>query len=334
MPTSVKFSPSGDLIVTEAAVGRVSRIGIATRSSSALAVLRPGLDNCAFDPDGRLFVSHFIDGGITEISSDGAQREVVAPGLLGPWGIDVDAAGVLYIADGMRLLAVGADGRQRIIASYTSQGFPGFLRNLVVSGDGSFIVSTSAGAVARCRVGEDAAVLATGLDQITGLAIGPGGAVIVAESGTGRLLELADANVCVLASGLGRPMGVVCESDGGIVTSDAQGGRILSISGAETRILAAGLQQPQGLVAREGHYFVADRGAGTVLRVSNTGAVAPIAVGLPMGAAPGMSERVLPGTETLAGPLIAYSGLAIHGGSLLVACDGDGSVLELREQVL
>jgi sugar lactone lactonase YvrE len=334
MPTSVKFSPSGDLIVTEAAVGRVSQIGIATRSSSSLAMLRPGLDNCAFDPDGRLFVSHFIDGGITEILSDGAQREVVAPGLLGPWGIDVDAEGVLYVADGMRLVAVGVEGRQRVIASYTSHGFPGFLRNLVVLGDGSFIVSTSAGAVARCRIGEDAAVLATGLDRITGLAIGPGGAVIVAESGTGRLLELAGANVRVLASGLGSPMGLVCESDGGIVTSDANGGRILGISAGETRILATGLQQPHGLVAREGHYFVVDRGARTLLRVAKTGAVAPIAAGLPMGASPGMKERVLPGTETLAGPLIGYSGLAVHGGNLLVACDGDGSVLEFHEQVL
>ena len=333
MPTSVKFSPQGDLVVTEAATGRVSRIDIATRGLTSLARLRPGIDNCEYGPAGGLFVSHFIDGGLTEILGDGNLREVLAPGLLGPWGIAVDADGLLYVADGMRLLAVDARGRPSTVASYTSQGFPGFLRNVVVLRDGSCVVSTSAGGVAYFRPGEEATMLAVGLDQITGLAEGSDGTVIVAESGTGRLLEITDSNMRVIASGLGTPTGVICRPDGACVVSDARSGRILHVGHGETRTIASGLQEPHGLVCHGDGYVVVDRGARALLNVTQTGDVLVIAAQLPMGVSVGANARVLPGTDVLPGPLIAYGGLAEHDGAFMVACDANGSVLELRPRM-
>jgi len=108
---------------------KVSRISLSTRALTDIAQVRPGLDNCAYDAQGRLFVSHFVDGGISEILGDGQEREVSAPGLLGPWGLDVDGEGVLYVADGMSMLALmGPDRLARRVATFATGGFPGFLR--------------------------------------------------------------------------------------------------------------------------------------------------------------------------------------------------------------
>jgi hypothetical protein len=245
--------------------------------------------------------------------------------------LDVDAAGVLYIADGMRLLAVDTHGHQRTLASYTSHGFPGFLRNVLVLQDDSFVVSTSAGVIALYTVGEEPRVLASGLEQIAGLALGREGQVLAAEAGTGRILEVRANRVSVFAAGLGRPMGVVGDSGTGLIVCDAGGGRILHVSHDGFRTVADGLRQPQGLVCFHGDYVVVDRGTRSLLRVTASGTVSTIASGLPTGESSGLPDRVLPGSETLPGPLIAYSGLAVGGdASLFVACDADGSVLELR----
>jgi hypothetical protein len=272
-----------------------------------------------------------LDGGISELRDDGSVREVVTPGLLGPWDVDVDAAGVLYIADGMRLLSVDTRGHQRTLASYTSHGFPGFLRNILVLQDDAFVVSTSAGVIARCRAGEEPRVLASGLEQIAGLALGREGQVLAAEAGTGRILEVRANRVSVFASGLGRPMGLVADNGAGVIVCDAEGGRILHVSREGLRTVANGLLEPQGLVFFHGDYFVVDRGARALLKVAANGTVSTIANDLPIGVSSGLPEHVLPGSATLPGPLIAYSGLAVGGdGTLFVACDADGSVLELR----
>lgn len=330
MPTSVKCSPAGHLVVTEAGIGRISTIDVLKRLKTSFANLRPGIDNCDFGPEGTLFVSHFIDGGVVEILGDGTLREVIAPGLLGPWGIGVDHTGMLYIADGMRLLQVDPSGRQRTLSGYTMGEFPGFLRNLIVLSDRSFIVATSAGSVVRWRLGEEPITLAAGLNQITGLATNKHGAVIVAESGTGRLLKVTHSNVSVIASGLGSPMGVICETDDTYVVSDARNGCLHHVKSEQVQTLVTGLQEPHGLVSEGDGYVVVDRGAKTLMRVAKSGTIEVLASNLPLGVHPGVKERVLPGTETLVGPLIGYSALATHRGSLFVGCDGDGSVLELR----
>ena len=40
--------------------------------------MRPGIDNFALTDNDRLFVSHFVDGGVAEIMSDGSERRLVA----------------------------------------------------------------------------------------------------------------------------------------------------------------------------------------------------------------------------------------------------------------
>ena len=88
-PPAVKFNRKGELIVPQAGNGEVVRIDVQSGAKTVIAKVRPGIDNFAFHPDNRMFISHFVDGGVAEVATDGSntERTLVPPGLVGPWGI-------------------------------------------------------------------------------------------------------------------------------------------------------------------------------------------------------------------------------------------------------
>ncbi len=338
MPTAVKCDARGFLIVTQAATGVVTRVDLATREASIVAHLRPGIDNCEIAEDGRLFVSHFIDGGIAEIADGGRRREIVPPGLLGPWGIDVGPDGKLYIADGMAVIAVDESGTRASVSSFVNAGFPGFVRGIVAMQDGSLVVATSGGAVAAIRDDSSTMLLATGLDQVMGLADDGHGAVMVADSGSGRLLRLDGGKVEVAAEGLGRPTGLArCAPMPGFLVADELGGRILHVLDGEVRTVLSGLDEPHGIAVRGARGYVVERGAGRLLEFAlQVGAheqhATAIAEHLPLGSGGGGRLASLPGTGTLPGPLLPFADLAQgNGGVLYLSADGNGAVIALQE---
>src|SRR4051794_8981784 len=73
-PTAVKFDAAGTMTVTNAGSGEVVQLDLRSGVRSTRAELRPGIDNLAFDRNGRLFVSWFADGAIAEIRADGSER--------------------------------------------------------------------------------------------------------------------------------------------------------------------------------------------------------------------------------------------------------------------
>lgn len=85
-PTACKFTPSGELISPQAGNGEVAKIDPATGRWQVIARVRPGIDNLTIDRTGRLFLSHYVDGGVAEVSTDGSSRErvLVPPGWVGP----------------------------------------------------------------------------------------------------------------------------------------------------------------------------------------------------------------------------------------------------------
>ena len=79
-----------------------------------------------------------------------------------------------------------------------------------------------------------------------------GGAVIFAEQGTGRVLSVQSGNVEVLASGLKQPSGVAVGADDTCFVSESGGGRVVKLSGGRTETVLDGLQKPQGILVRGG----------------------------------------------------------------------------------
>jgi sugar lactone lactonase YvrE len=336
VPDSVKFDADGFLVSTQVASGQVLRIDPRTGAQTLLAQLTPGLDNCTI-VNGRLFVSNFT-GQITEILGDG-QTQTTLPGALN-WPLDlaVGSDGKVYVADGTYFYVLTDAGALQTVGMLFSPGYPGFLRGLVTSGAGEFVVTTSGGQITRYRPATDESqLLADGFDQLYGVAL-TAGSVVAVEQGTGRVVSVdatGGGSVDVLAEGLDEPVGVTVTADGAILVAET--GRVVRLTGdGHFETAVDGVQRPQGILAADGQLFVVDAGAKSVLAVDlATGARTTIASDLPIGPQPGVTPKPLKGMPPFSGPQGPFAGIAAGpDGTLYVAADGEGSVLALHQDRL
>jgi sugar lactone lactonase YvrE len=333
VPDAVKFDSKGFIVSTQLATGEVLRIDPRSGDRSVLARLAPGLDNLTFIGD-RLFVSSFT-GEITEVLGDAKTRTIFPGALQWPLGLTVDDDSNVYIADGTHIYAVVPGGKLRTLGMMFGPGYPGAApaRGLASIGGGQFIVTTANGQVARYTpASSQSEILAEGLDQLYGVAVSSGGAIVVAERGAGRVLAVTAGQVEVMASGLRNPSGVAVASDGTCFVAESGAGRVTKIAGSRTETVVDGLQEPQGIVARDGQLYVVDAGAKTVLAVDlKKKSQQVIARDMPVGAQPGVTPKPLLGIQPFSGPQGPFAGLAAGpDGTLYLSADGEGSVLALR----
>lgn len=333
VPDSVKFDAEGWIVSTQVHTGEVLRIDPRSGERRVLATLTAGLDNCTFIGD-RLFVSNFT-GEITEILGDGGTRAILQGGLTWPLDLTVGPDGVLYIADGTHFYALRPGGEPETLGMLFSDGYPGPIRGVIASGAGEFLVTSASGTVNRYRPARhENDVLAAGLDQPYGIAAGPGGALVVAEFGAGRVLSVRDSGVEPLATGLQGPTGVAFGPDGTILVAESSAGRISTITGSKVDTLADGLGQPQGLLVHDGQVLVVDAGLKALISIDPaTGTRRTIADNLPVGAPPGVTPKPLRGLEPFSGPQGPYAGItAGPDGTIYLSADADGSVIALRPE--
>ncbi|MCW2623916.1 MAG: SMP-30/Gluconolaconase/LRE domain protein [Mycobacterium sp.] len=331
VPDAVKFDPDGYIVSTQVQSGQVLRIDPRTGDRTVLASLNPGLDNVTFLGD-RVFVSNG-NGEITEILGGGQTRTMLPGGLTWPLDLAMGHDGNVYIADGTHFYVLLPDRTLRTVGMLFTPGYPGFLRGLAAAGAGEFVVTTSGGQVSRYRPGSgESEVLADGFDQLYGVAVGPGGAVLVAELGTGRALAIQSTQVEVLASGLSDPVGVALAPHGTLLVSESGAGRVVKVTASGVETLVDGLQRPQGIAIHDGQLYIVDAGAKTLIAFGlNSGMFRIIASGLPVGTPPGVVAKPLRGMPPFSGPQGPFAGIAAGpDGALYLSADGDGSVIALR----
>ncbi|GAA3384941.1 SMP-30/gluconolactonase/LRE family protein [Cryptosporangium minutisporangium] len=331
-PSAVKFDPAGYIVSTQCGSGQVLRIDPRSGESTVLATLAPGIDNLTFVGD-RLFVSSF-SGAITEILGDGTTRPTLPAGLNGPLDLTVGADGRLYVADGANFYELRAGAAPETVGMLFSPGYPGYVRGVTASGDGEFLVTTSLGQITRYRpASSESDVLAEGLDQLYGVAVGPGGDVVAAEFGAGRVVAVRSGNFEELAAGLDQPVGVAFAEDGTCLIAESGAGRIVAVTASGVDTVVDGLERPQGIVVQGSRLFVLDVGAKTLISVDlGSKAQQTIARDLPVGAPPGVTPKPLLGLQPFSGPEGPFAGIAAGpDGTLYVSADGDGSVLALKE---
>jgi sugar lactone lactonase YvrE len=331
MPVAVKFDAAGNIVSPQVASGEVLRIDPRTGARTVLASLGAGLDNLTFVGE-RLFVSSFT-GQITEISADGGTRAATPAGLTWPLDLSVGADGVLYVSDGTYFYALPPGAGPRMLAMLFSPGWPGYIRGVQASGPGEFLVTTSNGQVARYRpAASESEVLADGLDQLYGVALGPGGAVAAVEQGTGRVLSVRAGGVEELAAGLREPVGLAFGPDGTCLVAESGAGRVAALTGSTVDTVVDGLETPQGIAVHSGLLWIVDAGAKTLLSVDlATKARHLVASGLPVGAPPGVTPKPLRGLAPFSGPQGPFAGVtAGPDGTVYVSADGEGSVLAFR----
>jgi len=332
VPDSVKFDAAGYIVSTQVASGQVLRIDPRTGEQTVLAQLTPGLDNCTIVGSGseaRLFVSNFT-GEITEILCGGETRTTLPGALNWPLDLAVGADGRVYVADGTYFYALQPDGSLQTVGMLFSPGYPGFLRGLVASGPGEFVVTTSGGQITRYRPAVDESeVLADGFDQLYGVALA-GRDVVAVEQGTGRVLSVGAGGVETIASGLHDPVGVTVTADGSVLVAET--GRVVKVTNSGTETVVDDLHRPQGIVATEGTLFIVDAGDQAVLAFDLiSGSRTTVAAGLPVGPPPGVTPKPLKGMPPFSGPQGPFAGIAAGpDGTLYVSADGEGSVIALR----
>lgn len=333
VPDSVKFDPQGYIVSTQVASGQVLRIDPRTGEKTVLADMAPGLDNCTFVGD-RLFVSS-ISGQVNEILESGKIRSVVPDGLQWPLGLAMGEDGILFVADGSFTYTLRPGAGLQTAGMLFSPGFPGYTRGVAAAAPGEFIVTTANGDVARFwPARQESEVLASGFDQLYGVAIAPGGTVVFVEQGTGRVLSVVAGNIEELAVGLRQPSGVAIGPDGTCYVSELGSGRVVKCASGRAETVIDGLQKPQGILVRGGLLYVVDAGTKELIEYDlATGARRAIASGLPVGAPTGVTPKVLRAIGTLAGPMGPFAGIAAGAdGSLYVAGDAEGSVLAIRPE--
>jgi sugar lactone lactonase YvrE len=330
VPDSVKFDPQGFIVSTQVASGQVLRIDPRTGEKTVLADIGPGLDNCTFVGD-RLFVSH-ITGSIHEILEPGKVRALVEKGFQWPMGLAVNAEGNVNVADGMFAYALKPGGKPEMVGMLFAGNYPGFMRGLATSGSGDWYVTTANGTVSRWVPGTEPELLASGGEVLMGIALAPGGAVVFADAGAGRVLSAEGGEVSELASGLDRPTGVAVASDGTAYVSLPGEGRIVKIAGGRAETFVDGLGEPQGIAIRGGKLFIVDDGAKAVIECDlASGAQQTLASGLAVGVPEGVTPLRLGGVGDMCGPMWPFTGIAAGAdGALYVSGDLEGSVLALR----
>ena len=332
VPDSVKFDSKGRIVSTQVASGQVLRIDVATGAREVLADLGPGLDNVTFVGE-RMFVSS-IPGEITEILGPGRIRPVIPRGLQWPLGLAVGEDGAIFVADGVFGYTLRPGGGLELAGMIFYPGCPGYMRGVAAGAEpGEWVVTTGLGAVARYRPAKgESDFIATGYDQLMGVAVAADGAVVFAEYGTGRVLSEKGGEVEVLATGLDKPMGVAIAADGVLYVSEAGAGRVAKIAGGKAVTVIEGLGRPEGLAVSDGKLFIVDTEAKTVIEADPaSGAQRVIASHMPVGAPPGVKAKFLGPIGDMAGPMIPFAGIVAAGATLFVAGDAEGSVLALRQ---
>lgn len=309
----------------------MTRIDLATGARSVVVSGVLGLDNAAFDAENRMFVSSFGSGGVTEMREDGRTREIVPRGLSGPFGVTVDLRGTVYAADHYRLASPGDSGEHDSSGVITHELQP-FVHGITAD-DGLLHFASEYGDVRTYDpVHRTTRVRVQGLNEPTGIERSPDGALVVAESGAGRVVRIdgridGTDTVTVLAEGLRHPVDVAFDAEGRCYVSDDELGAVLRIDDGGTVTVADGLGAPQGLAVRGDELFTVDVEHRCLRAVSLTTGETRIdaenlAVGLPPGITrtePALFAAGMPGSPH------PFAGLAVApDGSLLLSANGEG----------
>jgi len=309
LPFGVKFNSQGEMFVVDGISGKVSRIDPQTGNKTVIAQQdHPGLDQLAFDSDGRLFVSNANDGSIMEVLSNGDTRTVTEAGMITPGGIAVlprvgsipgDVGISVFVADSFSIREFdGATGTPMSTGWVFEEGFFG---SMTASADGNNLVLSSwlFNSVqvwnwnsATPRVVEEYLDFATPVDAIRFQ-----GNLVVTEVGsdlqTPRVILVTPTNVrTTLADatdGLVVPAGLAAK-DGDLWISDQATGKILQIIDdgmplSSPIVVAEGLSSPEGIAVYRGNkLLVVEAGANRLSKVKiNNGKVRTIATGFDLG---------------------------------------------------
>ncbi len=332
-PTAVKFDGDGRLVTSEAGSGRITAIDVTSGARTTMAEVDRGIDNFALGPDGRLFVSHFTNGRVAEVTG-GVERLFVQPGLIGPFGLAVLDGGRVASADALAVNVTGPEGRPAVVASLLGD-LPGVAIDVARAGSAptgmqpgdtgdDLLILIQRGQVLRRRASDGALRSVAGyLDRVTAMTEAPDGGALVVEAGPGRVLHIDGAatdSARVVVEGLSDPRGVAAAPDGSLWVAH-RGGVTSFVDGRPTGTIDA-VAEPCDVAVTATTVAITDPAERRVVTVDRaSGSMSGAVTALPIG--PPVAGADLPHS---------FSPIVADGDGLLVGCDGDGSIRRLTAQ--
>lgn len=326
-PVAVRFDPAGRLrVLSNGDCGTLWTCaggGVLSGIDTGIT----GADNVAFTADGTAYVTGAFRGGVHAVDPGGAVRQVVPEGLNGPFGIVATPDGVL-VADYFTLAHAGPGGGGVTVLTHPVTEVGGGVRG-IGRRSGATVLTTDTGGVWRGGAG-DWTRIADGLIAPTGVA-GTDDGVLVADTGSGRVLHIADdGTVTERARGLDRPVDVATGPGGDVHVTVTGGGQVLRLNGdGHTAVVAAGLHRPEGIAADGEALWCAEAGAGRLVRIDPvTRVVSTAASGtafdvrpphVPVDCRSGAARRPAP-----------FAGVAADANGVVVGLSGEGGLLRLR----
>ena len=296
---ALKLAGDGTAYVLDNGAGALLRVNLTTGETAVVTTLPFGADNLDVRSDGHVFVSLSEVNAIIDVDpATGEFRYVVDPApFTSATGLAVATAGggdQIYLGDlfgGVKVIDA-ASGAIEITPVDIFQP-----AHVSVAGDRMVVVSQVLGAVQLIDrdtfevIGEWG-----GFDSPGDALEAPDGDIIVAETGTGRLMRItgpADTDRRVITDELAGPTGLAWAGDAVVYVTETAAGRVVRVeidSGA-TSVESTGLDQPEGIaVAEDGAMLVVEVGARQLTRIEPMGGTeSVVAVDLPVGFANGPS---------------------------------------------
>jgi sugar lactone lactonase YvrE len=295
-PGALKLDGKGSAYVLDGAA--LKRLDLGNGTLTGRLELPFDADNLAIDSAGRVFVSMAAPNAIAEANIDtGEVRYVVPPSILNsPAGLAVatdDGVDNVYVGD----LFGGIKRVNGVTGTLFDTPPVALFQPAHVWAGGSHLIAVSQvfGTVQRLDR-HTFAVLASwdGFNSPGDALEEPNGDLIVAETGTGRVLRVTGPepmDQMVIADGLAAPTGLALAADGTLYVTETGAGRLLRIApgrGEATQI-AEGLLQPEGIALdADGRVLVLEVGTRQVTRIDGTDATV-VATDLPVGLSDGPS---------------------------------------------
>ena len=294
VPAAVKFDSQGRLHVLDALEGEIVRVDLASGTKEVVGRALPGLDNIAFGPGDRLFVSSFADGFVLEVLGPDENRTVLEGGINMPGGIAVLGAGAdarILLADFFALRQLDPSTGEELATVRDVIGFSdlGSVMSVHTTAAGQLVLTSWFDNAVRLWNPADNALVEAFTDfQLPIDALMHGDTIVVSEWGSSQVLSFDPASPeerRPLAGGLQGPAGLATHGNS-VYVSENLGGRVLKVAHdgqalAQPEVIAEGLSGPEGIAATDDALYVVEGGAKQVTRIDlSSGAVSSVATGL------------------------------------------------------
>jgi uncharacterized protein (TIGR03437 family) len=232
-------------------------VGDGGPATEAILLQAEGL---AIHPNGALYIADAQTHRVRAVSRDGVIQTVAGNGTAGfsgdgglataaqlhaPYGIAIDAAGNLYIADlgNARVRRVSPDGIIQTIAGGAPLALDSPRGIALDPAGGLYIADFGANLVYYLDPAGSLETMDTheALDHPAALALGGDGALYVADSGNHRVLKVTAQGTQAVAQ-VAAPTGLAVDAGGALYVADAFGAQILRLpeSGAPTFLAGSG----------------------------------------------------------------------------------------------